>query len=109
MALLDFSLYLLHRSAHSNAYFYGFGSNKCIVLFDTLLKKEMLPVKEEEKKPAAKEDGDKDGGEKEGEQQERAEPPSKQDLIRDYVTGDMEEEAKKEDSDEEKVSNILKY
>lgn len=26
------------RSAHSNAYFYGFGSNKRIVLFDTLLK-----------------------------------------------------------------------
>ena len=31
------------RSAHSNAYFYGFGSNKCIVLFDTLLQKDMLP------------------------------------------------------------------
>lgn len=26
------------RSDHSNAYFYGFGSNKRIVLFDTLLK-----------------------------------------------------------------------
>jgi len=25
------------RSAHSNAYYYGFGSNKRIVLFDTLL------------------------------------------------------------------------
>lgn len=25
------------RSAHSNAYFYGFWKNKCIVLFDTLL------------------------------------------------------------------------
>jgi len=25
------------RSSHSNAYFYGFGSNKRIVLFDTLL------------------------------------------------------------------------
>lgn len=26
------------RSAHLNAYFYGFGSNKVIVLYDTLLK-----------------------------------------------------------------------
>ena len=26
------------RSAHSNAYFYGFGNNKRIVLFDTLVK-----------------------------------------------------------------------
>lgn len=26
------------RSAHSNAYFYGFGKNKMIVLYDTLLK-----------------------------------------------------------------------
>ncbi len=25
------------RSAHSNAYYYGFGNNKRIVLFDTLL------------------------------------------------------------------------
>lgn len=24
------------RSSHSNAYFYGFGHNKCIVLYDTL-------------------------------------------------------------------------
>lgn len=27
------------RSAHSNAYFYGFGSNKRIVLYDNLIKK----------------------------------------------------------------------
>lgn len=26
------------RSAHSNAYFYGFGSDKRIVIYDTLLK-----------------------------------------------------------------------
>ena len=26
------------RSAHSNAYYYGFGNNKRIVLFDTLIK-----------------------------------------------------------------------
>ena len=31
------------RSAHSNAYFYGFHKNKRIVLFDTLLRPEMLP------------------------------------------------------------------
>lgn len=27
------------RSAHSNAYFYGFGKTKVIVLYDTLLAK----------------------------------------------------------------------
>ncbi|VDN09161.1 unnamed protein product [Dibothriocephalus latus] len=33
------------RSSHSNAYFYGFGSNKRIVLFDTLIKGFKLPDK----------------------------------------------------------------
>ena len=36
------------RSAHSNAYFYGFGSNKRIVLFDTLLEDHKGPKGEEE-------------------------------------------------------------
>lgn len=27
------------RSAHSNAYFYGFGSNRRIVLYDTLIER----------------------------------------------------------------------
>ena len=36
------------RSAHSNAYFYGFGSNKRIVLFDTLLDDHKGPKGEEE-------------------------------------------------------------
>lgn len=35
------------RSAHSNAYFYGFGSNKRIVLFDTLIKGFKMPGKAE--------------------------------------------------------------
>lgn len=30
------------RSAHSNAYFYGFWKNKCIVLFDTLVEEGVL-------------------------------------------------------------------
>ncbi|KAL7065492.1 hypothetical protein AAHC03_04646 [Spirometra sp. Aus1] len=34
------------RSSHSNAYFYGFGSNKRIVLFDTLIKGFKLPDKD---------------------------------------------------------------
>ena len=34
-------------SAHSNAYFYGFGNNKCIVLFDTLLEDNLKPKQEE--------------------------------------------------------------
>ena len=31
------------RSAHSNAYFYGFWKNKCIVIFDTLLQDGVMP------------------------------------------------------------------
>ena len=34
------------RSAHSNAYFYGFGKNKRIVLYDTLIRGFKFPVKE---------------------------------------------------------------
>ncbi|KAF6770957.1 hypothetical protein AHF37_10751 [Paragonimus kellicotti] len=34
------------RSAHSNAYFYGFGKNKRIVLFDTLIKDFKFPGKD---------------------------------------------------------------
>ena len=37
------------RSSHSNAYFYGFGKNKRIVLFDTLLLPELRPVVEDAK------------------------------------------------------------
>ncbi|KAL3316877.1 CAAX prenyl protease 1, partial [Cichlidogyrus casuarinus] len=36
------------RSAHSNAYFYGFGSNKRIVLFDTLIHGFVFPGKTQE-------------------------------------------------------------
>lgn len=32
------------RSAHSNAYFYGLGKNKRIVLFDTLIKQVSHPA-----------------------------------------------------------------
>lgn len=35
------------RSAHSNAYFYGFWKNKRIVLFDTLLEEGVMPTKTE--------------------------------------------------------------
>ena len=35
------------RSAHSNAYFYGFWKNKRIVLFDTLLEEDVVPKKED--------------------------------------------------------------
>ena len=47
-ASLDFPLKKLlvvegsKRSAHSNAYFYGFWKNKCIVLFDTLVEEGVL-------------------------------------------------------------------
>lgn len=52
---VDFPLYKLYvvegskRSAHSNAYFYGFFKNKRIVLFDTLLK-DYTPVDTKEQK-----------------------------------------------------------
>ena len=80
------------RSAHSNAYFYGFWKNKCIVLFDTLLEDGVLNmgeegvkegeeegkgqrVKEEEevgKGGGVKEEEEvgKEGGKKEGEDEE---------------------------------------
>ena len=41
------------RSAHSNAYFFGFFKNKRIVLFDTLLKES--PFEKEKKEKAGKE------------------------------------------------------
>ena len=43
------------RSAHSNAYFYGFWKNKKIVLFDTLLEKGMLPTVETKEEGVAPE------------------------------------------------------
>lgn len=42
---LFLSLSLSLRSAHSNAYFYGFWKNKRIVLFDTLLEDGIMPPK----------------------------------------------------------------
>ena len=49
------------RSSHSNAYFYGFGSNKRIVLFDTLLEKSIRPVDEEAEAEAEAEKAKADG------------------------------------------------
>jgi len=36
------------RTSHSNAYYYGFGNNKRIVLYDTLLRQHKGPKGEEE-------------------------------------------------------------
>ena len=58
-----------YRSAHSNAYFYGFWKNKRIVLFDTLLEEGLMPKKEGEKKETMKEEGE-ENKEKEGEGEE---------------------------------------
>ena len=51
------------RSAHSNAYFYGFWKNKCIVLFDTLLEEGVM------KKATSKveNEGEAEGKERDGE------------------------------------------
>lgn len=54
------------RSAHSNAYFYGFWKNKCIVLFDTLVEEGVLePVTPPEGVATPTEGGDEDVGEEE--------------------------------------------
>ena len=58
------------RSAHSNAYFYGFGSNKRIVLFDTLLQKGMIPS-EQEKDVVDNEEEKTDEGMKENEVEDK--------------------------------------
>ncbi len=63
------------RSAHSNAYFYGFWKNKCIVLFDTLVEEGILsPLTGEgegEKEAEVKEEeGEEEGEEREGEEGE---------------------------------------
>ena len=57
------------RASHSNAYFYGFWNNKCIVLFDTLLDAKLrqevedsIAVSKKEKKPEQQQ--------KDGEQQD---------------------------------------
>nr|XP_042898833.1 CAAX prenyl protease 1 homolog isoform X2 [Parasteatoda tepidariorum] len=49
------------RSAHSNAYFYGFYKNKRIVLFDTLLE-EYTPLNKEEETKKEKEETEKEEG-----------------------------------------------
>ncbi len=47
------------RSAHSNAYFYGFWKNKYIVLFDTLLKEGIMdPIKPKEEGQESKDSGE---------------------------------------------------
>ena len=52
------------RSAHSNAYLYGFFNNKRIVLFDTLLEDGLMPKdEEEEKKEEIKEKEEKESKE----------------------------------------------
>ena len=58
-----------YRSAHSNAYFYGFWKNKRIVLFDTLLEEGLMPKKEGEEKETMKEEGE-ENKEEEGEGEE---------------------------------------
>ncbi|VDP82850.1 unnamed protein product [Schistosoma mattheei] len=50
------------RSAHSNAYFYGFGKNKRIVIFDTLIRGFKFPNKNEDlAKQETKNDSDQRG------------------------------------------------
>lgn len=57
--MLYYDLYL--RSAHSNAYFYGFWKNKRIVLFDTLLEEGIMPAKEKETATSLTEDKQQSG------------------------------------------------
>ncbi|CAH8826360.1 unnamed protein product [Trichobilharzia szidati] len=48
------------RSAHSNAYFYGFGKNKRIVIFDTLIRGFKFPGKSEDTTAATQEETKKE-------------------------------------------------
>ena len=63
-----------YRSAHSNAYFYGFWKNKRIVLFDTLLEEGLMPKKEGEEKETMKDEGEeKETMKEEGEENKEEE------------------------------------
>eukprot|EP00117_Sycon_ciliatum_P021374 scpid53651/ scgid18757/ CAAX prenyl protease 1 homolog; Farnesylated proteins-converting enzyme 1; Prenyl protein-specific endoprotease 1; Zinc metalloproteinase Ste24 homolog len=61
------------RSAHSNAYFYGFHKNKRIVLFDTLLRPEMLPEEMRKKSSGTEDESAKETAEEEHEQVDKGE------------------------------------
>ena len=92
------------RSAHSNAYFYGFGSNKCIVLFDTLLEDDLKPKKEEEKplKPETEDDTAKEGEDSTGSDKSQEDMDDKQASV--DGTQESKETATDKDSDQSKVT-----
>ena len=59
------------RSAHSNAYFYGFWNSKCIVLFDTLLEKGLVPERKGNKGAAEEKEEEDETKEAETETEEK--------------------------------------
>ena len=59
------------RSAHSNAYFYGFWKNKCIVLFDTLVEKGVLGPLSGDGEGEGEGEKEEEDGEKEQDEEER--------------------------------------
>ena len=85
----------LLRSAHSNAYFYGFWNKKCIVLFDTLLEKGLLPEKKDAKSAVVS-----STEEKEDEAQEAKTEPEDEAQEAKTEPEDEAQEAKTEPEDE---------
>lgn len=80
-------MFVFLRSAHSNAYYYGFGSNKRIVIFDTLISEEALPDKSSllKKSKTAAEEGETGKSTNEGTEKETTEG-SKEEVSHWYAT-----------------------
>lgn len=93
------------RSAHSNAYFYGFWKNKCIVLFDTLVEKGVLKQSSDGSEGEGEKEGEskKDEGEEKEVEGEEADPEG----VKEDVGEKVEEEGgsgEDEGNGEEKVA-----
>ena len=92
------------RSAHSNAYFYGFWKNKCIVLFDTLVEDGILPEK-------AKVGGEGAGGSDELAEEEVSEEKGEgtEEGMEEKVKEEEEKKAKKKGCNMEEILAVLSH
>ena len=105
------------RSAHSNAYFYGFWKNKCTVLFDTLVEKEVLgPLSGDGEGEGKKgEEGEEEGKEEERDEEEDGEGEregrgevSEEEVSRE-AGGEKESGDKKKGCNTEEVLGVLAH
>ena len=94
------------RSAHSNAYFYGFWKNKCIVLFDTLVEEGILQEKAKESCEGAggSDEQAEEVSEEKGSSEEGAEERSEE-----RVKEDEEKKAKKKGCNTKEVLAVLAH